>query len=448
MKNNSFIKLLCFSLCFQLAILPKLAYGDASLSDYDSTCSSILSQSAASTTNSEKLSYCQAAQTAKQAAVTSGVLWKVWGLVAATCAAICVASAGGIADPIVSGACVAANVAATGVEAVETKDYMSALINLGFTLGPAVLLGGPEKKTPQEGEAKKPAEIDKESCFAAAYAAYQAYTDYQSMTSSQNSEISSLTQAQAVVSQAAAAATTTTSANDTTSTANAMTTQAQNSSSGTSGSVSSLNSVPPSCAASGSSNTVGLMVACAVASDTTLPTALTTGNVPQDFNTVTGGNFENSLTGAQNPGQQLASAFGGGGDGSGGILSTEGQAGIVSAFQDLGSALESGSLSGSSYAGGGGGGGRRSSGSAEEDPLLALMAGLLGGLQGNKSENSSQIGLAQVIFANQKKSATAVAEDRKLSIFDRIAYRYHYVALQFFGPPPKKQLSPSPIRRL
>ncbi len=78
------------------------------------------------------------------------------------------------------------------------------------------------------------------------------------------------------------------------------------------------------------------------------------------------------------------------------------------------------------YAGGGGGGG----GSAEEagPDMAAMMQGMMDQLNPNaKKKDAPTTGVNAVIFANQNRTPAAVAEDRKLSIFDRVTYRYYYV---------------------
>jgi hypothetical protein len=42
-------------------------------------------------------------------------------------------------------------------------------------------------------------------------------------------------------------------------------------------------------------------------------------------------------------------------------------------------------------------------------------------------ESSQTSGLSTVVFSNQTQSPAAVAENRSLSIFDRITYRYYFV---------------------
>jgi len=78
-----------------------------------------------------------------------------------------------------------------------------------------------------------------------------------------------------------------------------------------------------------------------------------------------------------------------------------------------------------------GGGGPSSEGpdfNAEMNTMLKdLMAQLMPGDPNVQNGNKLSSGITEVIFANQKKSADAVAEDPKLSIFDRISFRYLFV---------------------
>ena len=56
-----------------------------------------------------------------------------------------------------------------------------------------------------------------------------------------------------------------------------------------------------------------------------------------------------------------------------------------------------------------------------------MMAGLMDQMNPNKKKDEKTTGVSAVIFANQTRSPAAVVEDKTLSIFDRVTYRYYYV---------------------
>ena len=161
---------------------------------------------------------------------------------------------------------------------------------------------------------------------------------------------------------------------------------------------------------------------CAVASDPSLPGFVKDPKFPKEFKKDTGQDLANFLTKNDSPTALMGSAM------SNGFNPT--QAGkLANALSEMERNVGASGTEVPSaiYASGGGGAGN---GGGGEDPMAGMqdmMAGLMDQLNPNKKKEEQKSGVSAVIFANQTRSPASVAEDKKLSIFDRVTYRYYFV---------------------
>lgn len=101
---------------------------------------------------------------------------------------------------------------------------------------------------------------------------------------------------------------------------------------------------------------------------------------------------------------------------------------VATAFENMKSKVHSSGDPASAYSGGaGGGGGSRASGTDPMQMMTDFMKDFVPGGAPGKDDKSS--GLSAVAFAN-RRSPASVTEDRTLSLFDRVTYRYHFVGKQ------------------
>ena len=404
---------------------PTLSSGD----NLDSICGATLRNpqpspapgaptTAAQDANTQKLQYCQAAQSAQDGADADSALWKVWAAVGVVCTYACVASF--VGGPTSQYLCMGASLAGGVTDAVVSKNFTSAMMSIA---GVGVGYAANQAMNSSSEAGKKATEKDVGACLNAAMAALQAFMKYKSMQGQQDAVQSNLASAKAVQSSAASTQAAADSAyqpgqngtGDNGTGANSGTNANNGLANNPTGTSSSAKS---SCSGGGTSG--GAIMQCAVASDKTLPGFITDPKFTQEFQKDSGKSLSSFLGGNGPPGGLMAQASSNG-------LDAGNSAKMMAAMDAVGSSVGSFDYSaGSGYAGGGGGGG---SGGGEAEPdMAAMMAGLMDQLNpnGKKKEDSNQ-GLREVIFANQSRTPAAVTEDRKLSIFDRITYRYYYV---------------------
>jgi hypothetical protein len=82
------------------------------------------------------------------------------------------------------------------------------------------------------------------------------------------------------------------------------------------------------------------------------------------------------------------------------------------------------------------GGGRAKSGGESSDKEFGdMMAGIMSkfGAKPEDGEHPSE-SFKQVIFANHNRPPEAIADDRKLNLFDRVTFRYHWIVPRLMDP--------------
>lgn len=377
----------------------------------------------------QKLQYCQAAQSAQDAANADDILWKVWAGVGVICATECGISLGGI-NPYTSYTqfiCTGVSVGAGVTDAVMTKNFANALLGVlggGGGLAANYMFNGSSDSGKDAANAGKDSaknnKKDFGACLAAVTATVSAVTKGMDEGSQKKSVQSNLQSALSVSSQAPAmgagaepqapglAAQGGAQSGNLSENPQAQPTTAANT------------SVSGTCSGAATSGMLGAAISCATAMDSTLPPFVSTPQFPANFQKIAGQPLGNFMGNASSPAQGMMGAMAG-------ELSPSQQAQLASALSAI-QPVDNGEDS--YYAGGGGGGG---GGDSADNGVGDMMNNFLGQLMPKKPGAASSSGVNAVAFANQHRSPASVVEDRALSIFDRVSYRYYFVRREMGG---------------
>ena len=155
---------------------------------------------------------------------------------------------------------------------------------------------------------------------------------------------------------------------------------------------------------------------CAVAMDPNLPRDIASPRFADDFKTGTGMNLGDFLNSNKSVGDSIVASASGG-------LTPEGVGKLRAAVQTIEQGLNI-NVSSSAYQGGG----RATASQGGTDEFSALMGGFLQQFGPKGTAEDPNRGLKEVIYANQTRNISAIPQDPKLSLFDRITYRYYYVS--------------------
>ena len=171
----------------------------------------------------------------------------------------------------------------------------------------------------------------------------------------------------------------------------------------------------------GSPSSANAVMQCAIASSRNLPGFVGNANFPSEFQKDAGIPLSDFLSHNAAAAPMMAAGM------SRGLPPDQG-AKVDAALNDLAQNTEAAPSDyvASTYVGGGGGGGS-DTGDDSAAQMGAMMQGLMDKLNPGNKKDDTGTGVSAVIFANQNRSPAAVAEDRKLSIFDRVTYRYYFV---------------------
>lgn len=422
--------------------------------DMNNICGCSLSQPAPANQNStayQKYSSCQAAASDLKTYNADSALWKVWVAVAGVCASACVGLL-----PYLGAVCQTFNLATSAADGIMNNDLQNALTNILFSGGSEAITHGAslltgktrqeQAQAAQEAEAKQAAAVEKNeaksirqkmannrdtaSCVTTAMAAMQAYSDNNSMKTALASLTSDLATAESYNSGA---------------TPVAAATAVGGGGTGSDGSQNVISGGNPIGAAAtqdtsgGSGDTCSqaqsdssMITSCAATAGSNMPSTVTSPQFGGGFQQATQMPLNSFLGNASSPGQALAAAM----DPS---LDPDQQAELGAVLQQMddnppslpNDADNLGDAN--TYAAAAAG---DPNGGAPNDQNLATIANILGQMNGNKKGgpngaiDPSQIGLARVIFANQKRGPASLPMDRTLSIFDRVTFRYHFVGLR------------------
>ena len=403
--------------------------------DVEAVCGDVLNGSTGnSSASTQKLQYCQSAKSAQESVDANSTLWKVWGGVAVVCSSACAASMMGAAitgyDQYV---CMGATVVGSGTDALVTKNFASALTGI-MTAGGSYLINNmnkPAEEAAKEGAKEGTKETAKQqkpqkdwgSCLSAAVATVQAYSKYSSMKSSESSVESNLQSAQQLASTATGTDATNTSVlPPATSSGGTAGGTAGASASRATASAAANNNVadPRSCTNFKTTGSYDGFIQCAVANDKTLPSFVGTPQFAKDFQKASGMPVLDFANNSKNPTRDIAAAMGAkmNSDQSGKLLAA------LRKVEDHYMMDEAGV----SYAGGGG----RGSHSGGSDPgaeIGEVMGKLMGQFMPGQGEEKSPSGVNTAAFGNgldRKLASSSVdlSQDRTISLFDRVTYRY------------------------
>lgn len=407
----------------------------------DSVCGSILSNPQASSNNpnapddpnaaaaQQKLQYCQAAKSAQDGANADSATYKVWGAVAVVCTHACTATMSGL--PTNEYLCTGASVSGGATDAAVSKNFSNALTGLGgASAGLAANQANRANQANQADQASQPnaaatqgaepakKKADIGACVSAAAAAQQSVAKYKSMQNNNDTVNSNLASINSIQSPTQAGATADTSAPQQGSGAGGSSASGGDTGGGGLAAGGGASSSGP-CAQPSSP---GVTMQCAIASDRNLPAFVGNPNFAKEFQKDAGLPLNDFLSKDGSPAPMMAAGMTHG-------LNPAQSAKLDAALSDLAQntdAAPSELVAQGMYSSGGGGGG----GGEGEDPAAqmgAMVQDLMDKMNPNKKKEEQTTGVSAVIFANQTRSPAAVAEDRKLSIFDRITYRYYFV---------------------
>jgi len=374
----------------------------------------------------QQAQYCKAAEIAKAGARDAKILWKIWAATAAVCSYACYQTIAG--NPLNSLVCAGANTAAGVTDAVMTKNFSSALMAIGTAGVSYVTTRNATDQLKREATARAEAATlatgktvvaektknakDLGSCMAAATAGMQALGKNKAAGQNQQVYESSMASAEREISSA--------TQNSPNADARPKTGTGGSGASGAGSPLAPIGANPESsssvCAQAAGEGYQGV-VACAMASDSNLPSFVNSPKLSDDFKRATGQDLADFVKSEDaNAASTLSDMMGGG-------LNSAASGKLAEVIAQLDQALRTDpGVEGTSYAQGGGSG--RAPASNEQEPdLSGLMKSMFGGLMPTDGSGKARPGVATVIFANQRNPAS-LFEDRTISLFDRVTYRY------------------------
>ena len=368
----------------------------------------------------------KAADKADEAADTNDTLSKVWAGVGSVCTMVCATSIGGGSligagtDPWV---CSGATMAASITDASMTKEFASALpgvLSLGGTLA---------TQSGSTGAVAQKPSTNIMACMSAAMAMLQFFQKQEAAKQEKKTAEENRKQAEALKGQGGTAVaggggapiplipanSAKTSLGSSAKTAGFGNSDAD----GGSGSAASAQSAP--CAKAKIAGNATSTIACAISNDNTLPDFVNSPKFLKDFKKASGTDFGTFSQKEGSPSQLLASA-------THGILSgkqAEEFNALTAKFEKRFAGL--GDVGGSNYAGSSGSG--RHGGAQDIDPST-LVEGIMGQLM-PKEQQHAGIQDKLVYQKSVNRAPAASAEDPKVSLFDRVSYRYQDVHRRF-----------------
>jgi hypothetical protein len=419
-----------------LVTSPRLAHADP---DLDSTCSDVLSSAPAQSQQGstgtqaqgdgtqpqkQKLQYCQAAKSAREGADTDRALYKVWGAIGTVCTYACTASfAGGPTNEYV---CTTATIGGGATQSVLTRDFSNSLTSIAAAGGGQALnhLAGSSPSAPQAGDkataAQQPKKKDIGACLNAANAISTSFGKYKSMTSNEASSEQNLKSAAAVAANAGS--------NDAGGfkpaerAAGGGTLATEGATAGGIAQGSSDAGTASPCSNPGSG---GAVLQCAVLSDRTLPSFVTSPKFADEFQKKSGQSLSSFLTGNDSSPTRAI------GDTLGGAVPASQASKLATALETLNQGLGPETVSGS-YAEGSAPAQPGSGDDAMAASLGTLTQGLQDMIAGQRGAKHAETpnGVMAVDFAYRTRSPASganISDDKHLSLFDRVTYRYYFV---------------------
>lgn len=360
--------------------------------------------------------YCTAAQDLKKGYFANMATSAVWAGVTTTCSVACGKPSGA------GTVCTAASVAGSAGEGVLAKKFSDSLMSEGQKLVGKKLAGASGGETATVATAGTEAvangkKVNGDACVTAGTSALKAFEKY----SNSKQNVKSLdTMADD------------TKKMDTHSTGTTFTTDSQNANLDVKTGEGALSAATAAANSPCEENSVATAlgaIRCAVQSDPTLPSFVNSEKFVKELQSATGKSADAFFAGFQNPGAAIADSP------ALASLDSAGKAGIaesMGAMERYSELKANGNIASSGNNGYQGGNAGKKSVSAGNDDfdMNGALAGMFGQLHGGQpAEVQDDAGVNSVTAGRAPAAATIVGpEDRKVSIFDRVKWRYGAVS--------------------
>jgi hypothetical protein len=404
--------------------------------EYDSVCGQIVKQS-----DSKKepeagstLYYCLAAKGELEGAKNENIVWKIYAGVSGVCATACAVSATGYG--LMAGqeyVCTGAAVAGAASEAIITKEYTQALTALAMTASP-VLLNTMSSSTTKAAEGaaqtgkgaaktgKGAVKTDVASCISAATSALTSFQRYKAGRDQTKSAVKNIQSAKDHQSE---------TTQEVTETNNSELSNSSRTGQSTSGQaregegLAQDKDTPEVCKTAHKTQIYSDRIACAAATDSELPSFVNSQRFGEELGKNSGQDPNSFMDNFDSPKDAIM----------GSMLASMKPNQIAELSPLLDKMAEEAEPNNSSIYHGGGGGGFSGGG---EDGEMAAVMGMLSQLMPKNPQGQDQHkGITAVISANKRNGPSTIAEDRSLSIFDRVSYRYFFVGRRILSPTQK-----------
>lgn len=352
--------------------------------------------------------YCTAAKDLKKGYMANFATSAVWAGVSTTCSFACGKPSGA------GTVCTVASVAGSASEGIMVKKFSDSLMSEGQKLIGKKLSGDAPSEAAAVVSDKK---VNGEACMTAGKSALKAFEKYSNSKENMKSLDTMASDTKKM---------------DTQVSGNTFTTDSQNSNlehSNESGALAAATANATGICGENSITTALGAIQCAVRNDPTLPSFVNSEKFVKELQTATGKPADAFFAGFQNPGSAIAASP------ALASLGSSGKAGIadsMSAMERYSELKASGNIASTSNDGYRSGGAARPSapGSGDDFDMNGALAGMLGQLNGGAAaEIQPDSGVNSVSAGRAPANAVIVSpEDRKVSIFDRVQWRYGAVS--------------------
>ncbi|MGK5086456.1 hypothetical protein WDW86_02765 [Bdellovibrionota bacterium FG-2] len=358
-----------------------------------------------------KYSYCKAAQDSQATSEAESKLWKVWAGVATVCAGACASSlSGASAHPWV---CQSANGLAGVIEGGIKKDLTAAMGGLTAAGAGAVMT----KATESGASAKSK---DWAACAGAAFAAAQSYAKHKTMTESEAAVATNLESVKKFKDSSGGGFA------QTAPNTSLSVVPRPNSGAGVPAGAAPQSAEPVSPLATGAKSQA--MIAGAMAADRKLPQWVSDPKFAEDFKKVSKTDVAELIDGVdgkfKDPSSALNTALSG-------SFSAPSVSTLALALKELESAP--GADSSGVYAGGGAADGSAKAGASPDQSMSEMLSGIFGQFGAKSGAGKKISGGSEIVFNPSMRSPAAIFEDRTLSLFDRVKFRYSRVSDRLEG---------------
>lgn len=383
--------------------------------EWDKVCAPVLKQAEQMSEDEigsigNRLSLCQAAESAKKTASTNGAIWKVWAGVATVCTAACAASVmADVSQPLV---CMGTSAAGALTEGMMEKKMADALLMIAGTTGGAFMLNkmaAPPESSATEGKASK----DFGACLLSIAAMTKALGKRQAMLSSQDAYEQNLIQAAKLDSEQ--------SVPNSAQFIVAFNQSGDHHAYGSSTSVYHGNETNgDSCDDGGSTNAV---IDCATSNDPSLPPFVRKESFGNEVAQITGQDLNGAFSGSGSGASALA-------QGMGQSFSTQAQKDAVKKLALIAETQLMHGVEGTNYVSKGGSSRPSTSDSAAPD-LNKFMDNMMGKIFGEEAgQRKGPEGSSLTTFGQRQPASVSEVLTEKDDLFQRVTHRYQILDLE------------------